>query len=77
MSEPLRLEHGNTQVNESQDGDAEQDSVDEAHKRSNAQTSPSIARVAPMIPMTARKSDTTDSMSPVVVTGQWTSDRLE
>src|SRR5580700_9105428 len=60
-SELLGLEHGDAQVDEHHDSDAEEDTLGPGHTRSKAQMRPSITRTKPMIPSTARKS----AMEPV------------
>ena len=55
--EPLRLEHGDAEVDEHHRGDAEQDALDGVHyTRSRAQISPSMPTVKTIVPSTARKS---------------------
>ena len=56
VSEPLRLEHGDAQVDEQEHRDAEQQALDPGHTRSSAQMRPSMQTTKAATPTTTRKS---------------------
>ena len=62
-SEPLGLEHGDTEVDEHHDGDGEKETLDDGHTRSMHQTYPRNTAMKAMKLTIARKSATAFMLS--------------
>jgi hypothetical protein len=62
-SEPLGLEHGDTEVDEHHDGDREEEALDDRHTRSMHQMYPRNTAMKAMKLTIARKSATTFMLS--------------